>query len=67
MEKKENERKRGDASYMIIKWLQYNGPATYEQLAKELDIPQDTVEYGVRDILFKRHKLIRHLPNGRYA
>ena len=61
------DRKRGDASFLILKYLGDNGPASYEKISKDLGIPQSTVENRIRKILIKRHGLVRKLSNDKLA
>jgi hypothetical protein len=61
------DRKRGDAPLMILKYLTDNGPAFYEKISTDLDIPKSTVENAIRKILIKRHGLVRKLPNDKFA
>ena len=52
---------------MIVKYLAENGPASYEDLSKNIPLPLRTVEYGIRKILFKRFELVKKLSNDKYA
>ena len=52
---------------MILNYLGDNGPASYETISKDLGIPQSTVENRIREILIKRHGLVRKLPNDKFA
>jgi hypothetical protein len=61
------DRKRGDAAFLILKYLGDNGPAIYEKISNDLGIPQSTVENRVREILIKRHGLVRKLPSDKLA
>jgi hypothetical protein len=61
------QRKKGEASLLIIKYLGDNGPATYAELERELVIPPRTVENAIREILLKRHNLVKKLSNDKYA
>jgi hypothetical protein len=61
------DRKRGDAAFLILKYLGDNGPASYGKISNDLGIPQSTVENRVREILIKRHGLVRKLPSDKLA
>lgn len=61
------DRKRGDAPFIILKYLGDHGPASYEKIASYLKLPQSTVEYGIREILMKRHGLVKKLDNDKFA
>jgi hypothetical protein len=61
------DRKRGDAPFLILKYLGENGPASYGKISHDLGIPPRTVENGVMEILKKRHGLVRKLPNDKFA
>jgi len=61
------DRKRGDAPFLIVKYLAENGPASYEDLSKNIPLPLRTVEYGIRKILFERFELVKKLSNDKYA
>ena len=60
-------RMKGEAALQIIKYLVDNGPATYSELERELAIPPRTIENALREILLKRHKLVKKLSNDKYA
>jgi hypothetical protein len=61
------DRKRGDAPFLILKYLGENGPASYGKISNDLGIPQSTVENRIREILIDRHGLVRKLPNDKFA
>jgi hypothetical protein len=61
------DRKRGDAPFLILKYLGENGPTSYEKISKDLEISQSTVENRIRKILIERHGLVRKLPNDKFA
>lgn len=52
---------------MIVKYLAENGPASYDDLSKNIPLPKRTVEYDIRDILLKRFGLVKKLHNDKYA
>jgi Mn-dependent DtxR family transcriptional regulator len=62
-----DDRKRGDAPFLILKYLIDNGPASYEKISKDLKIPQSTVENRIMEILIKRHGLVKKLNNDRFT
>jgi hypothetical protein len=61
------ERTRGDAAFLILKYLADNGPASYAKISEELGRSQSTVEYSVREILIKRHGLVKKLNSDKFA
>lgn len=61
------DRKRGDAPLLILKYLGESGPALYEKISKDLGLSQSTVEYDIREILIRRHGLVRKLSNDKFA
>lgn len=52
---------------LIIKYLGDNGPASYEKISKDLGMKQGTVESAVRNVLLKKHGLVKKLPNDKWA
>jgi hypothetical protein len=62
-----DKRKRGDAPLLILKYLGDKGPASYVKISEDLGISQSTVESDIRNILIKRHRLVKKLNNDKFA
>lgn len=60
-----SQRKKGDAPFLILKYLAEYGQASYKDLSENVPLPLRTVEYGIRRL--KSFDLVKKLPNDKYA
>ncbi len=51
----------------IIKYLGDNGPASYEKISEDLGMKKGTVESAIRNVLIKKHGLVKKHPKDKWA